>query len=125
MATVVSQAIRSSDTGVLSRSAMTAALTPAEAITRLHDLSTDIRAAIVLDGGGERLAGSEGLAGPARALLDAGDAPAMEVACASGSVFSTRTDRHAIVLVAGRFALPSVMLYDLRVVLGQLEGRPR
>lgn len=123
MATVVSQAIRSSDTGVLSRSAMTAALTPAEAITRLHDLSTDIRAAIVLDRDGERLAGSEALADPARALLEAGDAPAVEVACASGSVFSTRSDRHAIVVVAGRFALPSVMLYDLRVILGRLAPR--
>jgi hypothetical protein len=35
-----------------------------------------------------------------------------------------RDERWIIAVVAGRFALSSLMFYDLRAVLDDLEGRP-
>ena len=48
---------------------MTAALTPALALDYLHALSADLRAAVVLDAGGECLAGPPALGEAARAVL--------------------------------------------------------
>ena len=39
-----------------------------------------------------------------------------------GAVFAARSDSHAIAVVCGRFALPSLIRYDLRMVLGDLAG---
>src|SRR3954469_21568981 len=64
MATVASQAIRENDTGLSSRTPVTAALTPELAIAYVRELSADVRAAVVLDGDGVRIAGPE--ASPAR-----------------------------------------------------------
>jgi hypothetical protein len=41
-----------------------------------------------------------------------------------GAVFASRTPRWTLVAVAKRGALASLMLYDLRAVLGELEGGP-
>ena len=41
-----------------------------------------------------------------------------------GAVFGSRTPRWTLVAVAKRGALVSLMLYDLRAVLGELEGGP-
>ena len=63
------------------------------------------------------------LAEPARELLAAApEADELEVSTADGSVFAARSDRHALVLVCGRFALPALMRYDLRMVLADLAG---
>jgi hypothetical protein len=98
-------------------------LTPALALAYLRELSADIRAGVVLDPEGALLAGSEELAGPARDLLAAaGDAREVQVAIAHGTVFAARSDRHAVVLVCGRFALPSLVRYDLKLVLADLGG---
>src|SRR5687768_6217280 len=51
---------------------MPPALTPALALEYVHELSADVRAAVVLDAAGALLAGPAALAAPARALLDAG-----------------------------------------------------
>jgi hypothetical protein len=60
---------------------------------------------------------------PARDLLGAsGDAKELQVTTADGSVYAARDDRHAIAVVTGRFALPSLIRYDLRVVLADLAG---
>ncbi|HWT22312.1 MAG TPA: hypothetical protein VN213_02280, partial [Solirubrobacteraceae bacterium] len=65
---------------------MTPALTPPLALDYLHELSTDVRAGAILDGGGELLAGSPALAAPARALLAAaGDAAEIDVEVAGGA----------------------------------------
>jgi hypothetical protein len=40
-------------------------------------------------------------------------------------VFAARSERHALVVVVGRLALPSLIRYDLRIVLADLAGRPR
>jgi hypothetical protein len=98
-------------------------LTPALALDYLRELSADIRAGVVLDPAGARLAGSEALAEPARELLGAaGDAREIHVTTADGNVFAARSERHALVVVCGRFALPSLVRYDLRLVLADLAG---
>lgn len=98
-------------------------LTPALALDYLRELSADIRAGVVLDPGGVLLAGPEELAGPARDLLAAaGDAVEIQVATADGTVFAARSDRHALAVVCGRFPLPSLIRYDLKLVLADLAG---
>jgi hypothetical protein len=99
-------------------------LTPQLALDYLRELSADIRAGVVLDPGGALLAGPENLAEPARDLLKAaGDATELQVTTADGSVYAARSERHTIAVVTGRFALPSLIRYDLRLVLGDLAGR--
>jgi len=119
--TVTSQAIRDRGTRLFSRSRMTSALTPDLALAYLGELSSDIRAAVLLDGGGEHLAGDETLVDAARALLAAMETPAVEVLTPRGGVFAARSARHALVAVAGRTALPALVRYDLGLVLGDLE----
>jgi len=105
---------------------MTEALTPAQALEYLRTLSADIEEAAVLAADGSLLAGDEALAEPARELLDAApEADDIEVATAAGSVFAARSDDHAVVLVTGRFALPALVRYDLRMVLSDLAGERR
>jgi hypothetical protein len=101
---------------------MTGALSAAQALDHLLDLSSDIRAGVVLDSRGRRLAGGRALAAPAHDLLGETDAPEIEVSTGRGTVFASRGRRAAIVVVAQRSALPALMLYDLRVVLGLMEG---
>jgi hypothetical protein len=102
---------------------MSPALTPARALEYLRELSADIRAGVVLSADGALLAGREALAGPARELLAAaGDAVDVHVATGDGAVFAARDEQHAIVLACGRFALPSLARYDLRMVLADLGG---
>lgn len=100
---------------------MTPALTPELAVDYLRELSADIRAAAVLTPAGEALAGAPELADPARELLAAApDAVELQVVTGDGTVYASRSDHHAIVVVCGRFALPSLIRYDLKVVLGEL-----
>ena len=105
---------------------MTDTLTPAEALDYLRTLSADIEEAAVLAADGSLLAGPEELAEPARALLAAApEADDLEVATGENSVFAARSDDHAVVLVCGRFALPALVRFDLRMVLADLAGRGR
>jgi hypothetical protein len=98
-------------------------LTPALALDYLRELSADIRAGVVLDPSGALLAGPDELAEPARDLVEAaGGAREVHVANADGNVFAARSERHTIVVVCGRFALPSLIRYDLRLVLADLTG---
>jgi hypothetical protein len=124
MATVVSQAIRDSGTDGYPRALpMTDALTPAQALEYLRTLSADIEEAAVFAADGSMLAGPPELAEPARALLAAApEADDIEVSTAQASVFAARSDAHAVVLVCGRFALPALVRFDLRLVLGDLAG---
>ena len=104
---------------------MPPALTPALALEYVHELSADVRAAVVLDAGGALLAGPAELAAPARALLDAaGGAAELEDGSADGVVCAVRSDAHAAVAVCGRFAIGGVVRQDLRAALAALEGRP-
>jgi hypothetical protein len=113
------------------------ALTPELALDYLAELSTDIRAAAVLDDGGAIAAQSgfdEDDAGQVRELVGdlfdraaeaAGDEPApgqVEVALPEGSVYALREHGWTLAVVAGRFALSSLMFFDLRMVVRDLAG---
>jgi len=97
-------------------------LGPDAAVQRLRDLSPETREAVVLDARGARLAGSAELSGPAADLLEAVAAPSLEVMTERGGVFAARSERHALVAVTSRQALGSVLLYDLRRVLDELDA---
>jgi hypothetical protein len=108
-------------------------LTPELALRYLDELSTDIRAAVLLDGGGALAAASGDAPGPelrdqALKLLERADALApfegpvsqVEASTDRGSVFAVRGEGWTVAVVTGRFALPSLMFYDLRSVLSDL-----
>jgi hypothetical protein len=120
---------------------MAGTLTPGRTAARLCKLSSDARAAVLLDAAGA-LAGSSDL-DPERARVlgdlvrelfetvdratrdwDAEPAEQVEVQVSGGAVFASRTPRWTLAVVARRGALASLMLYDLRAVLGELEGGP-
>jgi hypothetical protein len=113
-------------------------LTPELALAYLGELSTDIRAAAVLEGDGAVAAQSgfdEGDEQTLRELIGdlfdhaasaAGDAPPppqVEVSLPEGVVFAVREKGWTVAVVAGRFALPSLMFFDLRMVIGDLGAR--
>jgi hypothetical protein len=105
---------------------MPPALTPALALDYLRELSADIQAGVVLSADGEVLAGGDELGAPAQDLLAAmGEATDVHVTTTDGAVFAARDATHAIVVSCGRFALPSLARYDLRVVLADLAGEGR
>ena len=101
------------------------ALTPALALDYVRELSTDVLAGVALGAAGERLAGPEELAAPARALLAAAGAAAeLEAATAGGCVCAVRSERHALVVACGRVrAARRSSRRDLRTALAELEGR--
>jgi hypothetical protein len=111
-------------------------LTPELALRYLDELSTDIRAAVLLDSGDALVAASDGAPGDklrerALRLLSQADAAApfegavtqVEASTVAGSVFALRSEGWTIAVVTGRFALSSLMFYDLRTVLGDLGAR--
>jgi hypothetical protein len=120
-------------------------LTPERAAERLSELSADVRAAVLLDAAGS-LAGASDDAGEdgrddaralgelARQLLEEVDRATrdwdteppeqVEVQVPGGAVFASRTPRWTLAAVARRGALSSLMLYDLRALLRELEGGP-
>ena len=112
-------------------------LTPELALAYLGELSTDIRAAAVLgsdgslaaqtgfegDGGGaiDELVGA--LFDHAAKAADGADGPdQVEVALPEGSVYALRDRGWTLAVVAGRFALSSLMFFDLRMVARDLSG---
>ncbi len=116
-------------------------LTPERAADSLCELSTDVRAAVLLDAAGSLVgAGGDGseharaLSELARQLFeevdratrdwDAEPPEQVEVQVPGGVVFASRTPRWTLAAVAKRGALSSLLLYDLRAVLGELEGGP-
>ena len=114
-----------------------AALTPALALDYLEELSTDIRAAAVLDSSGavaaQRGFDDDGGGDRVRDLIltlfdravEAGggeDSSQVEVSVPEGAVYAARERGWTLAVVAGRFALSSLMFYDLRMVLRDLSG---
>jgi len=116
-------------------------LTPERAAERLRGLSADVRTAVLLDAAGSLAGASDDdydnapvLGELARKLFeevdratrdwDAEPAEQVEVQVPGGAVFASRTPRWTLVAVARRGALSSLMLYDLRAVLRELEGGP-
>ncbi|HEY1275073.1 MAG TPA: hypothetical protein VGF25_09180 [Thermoleophilaceae bacterium] len=113
------------------------ALTPEQTPARLCELSADARAAVLLDAAGALAGSSEDDPDRARALGEmtrelmeavdaAGGEPAeqVEVQVPGGAVYASRNPRWTLAVVARRSALSSLMLWDLRAVLGELDGAP-
>jgi len=112
-------------------------LTPERAAERLCELSADVRAAVLLDAAGSLAAASDDareLGELARRLFEEVDRATrdwdteppeqLEVQVPGGAVFASRTPRWTLAAVAKRGALSSLMLYDLRALLRELEGGP-
>jgi predicted regulator of Ras-like GTPase activity (Roadblock/LC7/MglB family) len=130
----VSQAILGGDTAAIV-AAVSAALTPELALKYLGELSTDIKASVIVSADGRTAAASKPgepgdrlreLATQLFAAADAADervVTQVEVSTGDGAVYAVRDERWTLGVVTGRFALPSLMFYDLRIVLGDLEGR--
>jgi hypothetical protein len=98
-------------------------LTPELAVGYLRELSADIVTAAVLTAAGEPLAGGPDVAIAAGRLLAAApDAAEIEVVTPRGTVFAARDAAHAVAVACGRFALPALVRYDLKVVLAELGG---
>lgn len=112
------------------------ALTPELALDYLAELSTDIRAGVLLDGDGSLAASWDG--DDARGervrelvvdLMERADAAAgerdrpsqVEVSTGDGGVFCVREGSWTIAVVTGRYALSSLMFLDLRKLLEDLE----
>ena len=98
-------------------------------MARLAEMSPDLRGCAVLDSEGVALAasgdpGDWGSAGAA--FLAAADAAAAEpaahahVATEDGEAFAVRHEGLAMVAVAERFTLASLMVFDMRAVLRDL-----
>jgi len=102
------------------------------ALDYLGELSTDIRAAVVVDSQGDvsAVTGDDSERGEkmrtlALELLDAaagaGDGvDQVEVVTSGGSVFAVRGEAWSVAVVAGRQPLASLMFYDLRNVVRDL-----
>ncbi len=110
-------------------------LTPELALAYLAELSTDIRAAVVIDAGGTLRAHSgvpdgaaEQVAEQVRELFDqarqAGATGQFEVTLPEGALFVIEDQGWTLAVVAGRYALSSLMFYDLRMVARDLAGVP-
>ena len=115
---------------------VSASLTPELALEYLGELSADIKASVVMSADGRTAAANRpGEAGDrlrelTQELFEHADAAdpqpvtQVEVSTGDGIVFAVRDERWLIGVVAGRFALSSLMFYDLRRVLDDLEGSP-
>jgi predicted regulator of Ras-like GTPase activity (Roadblock/LC7/MglB family) len=114
---------------------VSASFTPELALQYLGELSTDIKASIVVSADGRTAAASrptetgDRLRELTQELFERADAAdsqvvtQVEVSTGDGAVYAVRDERWTVGVVTGRFALSSLMFYDLRSVLGDLEGR--
>ncbi len=114
------------------------ALSPELALDYLAALSTDIRAGVLLDDTGSVVAycgfGDDSAARLGELALELfsraqeaappemGAVAQVEVTSLDGGVFAVRRGSRVLAVVTGRFALASLMFYDLRSVLTDLEG---
>jgi len=104
------------------------------ALAFLSEMSPDLRGAALLGPQGEVLAASgeepERWGEDAAALLAAADAAEeapveqVHIATEQGEVFAIRNEGLAAVAVTERFALASLMLFDLRSMLRELDKGP-
>jgi hypothetical protein len=101
------------------------------AVARMGEMSADLRGCAVLDETGNALAASGGTGDWAKAgaaFLAAADAadgtPSSQahVATEDGEAFAVREGEVAMVAVVNRFTLASLMLFDMRTVLGDLAS---
>ena len=96
---------------------------------RFEQLSTDVKACVLLGPDGELVAADTGhdaegerLAELTRALLDRAAAPQIEVSTGTGIVYAIRHDGWTLAAVTGRFALSSLVFFDMRKTLEELAA---
>jgi hypothetical protein len=115
-------------------SSVNAERVPAEAaeaaVGRLREMSADLRGCALIGPGGQVLAATgdhDRWGGPAAELLSAADAAGEEpaghvhVATEDGEAFAVRHGDLAMVAVTARFTLASLMIFDMRAVLRDLD----
>jgi hypothetical protein len=99
------------------------------AVARMREMSADLRGCAVLDARGEALAATgdpRRWQEAAAVLLGAADlagrepAESLHVGTEEGEVFAVRHGELAMVAVAERFTLASLMLFDMRTVLREM-----
>ena len=105
-----------------------ATLTPDSVPDHFGALSSDIVACVLLDSDGRFVAADEGhadsgehIAELGRELLERIDAPQVEVSTGTGVVYALQQGGWTLVAVTGRFALSSLVFFDMRKTL---EGMP-
>lgn len=106
-----------------------ATLTPGRAPDFFEGLSSDIKACVLLDADGllaavdaaHEPAGAT-LAALARDLLERAGAAQVEVSTGTGIVYALRLGDWTLAAVTGRFALSSLVLFDMRKVLEELAA---
>jgi predicted regulator of Ras-like GTPase activity (Roadblock/LC7/MglB family) len=103
------------------------------ALAHLYEVSADMRGGAILSADGSVLAasGEAEIWGPAaKRLLEAADragaepAQQLHVATEEGEVFAVRVGGLTAVAVTERFALASLMTFDIRAVLRDLSSTP-
>jgi predicted regulator of Ras-like GTPase activity (Roadblock/LC7/MglB family) len=114
-------------------------LSPSDAPDRLFRMSSEVRAALLLDERGELVAASgedsgsaESLAELAKELCEAAAGAArgaeveeVEAQVARGAVYASRARGMTLVAITRRGALSSLMRYDMWMVLGEIEDDAR
>ena len=101
-----------------------ATLTPEAAPGFVEGLSSDILACVLVDADG-RVSAPEGadaesadeLGRLGAALLERVGAPQVEVSTGTGVVYALRRDGRTLVVVTGRFALSSLIFFDMHKTL--------
>ncbi len=106
-----------------------ATLTPDRAADFIEGLSTDLRACVLLDAEGRFVgvdngheAAGESLADLASQLLERARTPQVEVSTGTGIVYALRQGDWTLAVVAGRFALSSLVFFDMRRALEELNA---
>lgn len=102
-------------------------MTPDSAADFVEGLSTDVRACVLLDSDGRLVAADSAhaddgrtLAELTRELLERAGANQVEVSTGTGIVYALRMGRWTLAVVAGRFALSSLVFFDMRRALEEL-----
>jgi predicted regulator of Ras-like GTPase activity (Roadblock/LC7/MglB family) len=112
-------------------SATTATLSAAAALAYLSEMSPDLRGAAILDGDGSVLAASgeesrwQEDAAELFAAADRADGEPVEqvhIGTEQGEIFALRHAGFAAVAVTDRFALASLLFFDMRSLLRDLAG---
>ena len=106
-----------------------ATLTPDRAADFVEGLSTDIRACVLLDRDGRLAAVDAGhaeegeeFAELAHELLERAGTAQAEVSTGAGIVYALRDEEWTLAAVAGRFALSSLVFFDMRRTLEELRA---
>ena len=104
---------------------------PDQVLERLHELSADVRLALVLDAAGEIAAATErdraaAAVKIARELLDQADranagepVAQLEVSSGYGAVYGVRENGLTVIAIADRDSLPSLMFFDIHEAIGR------